>query len=981
MQINVKVGKYSKIVHVKYPSLIASSTFVIPTEGINNKGHAHCLEHKIFMGSKRYPFKGILDVLANRCYANGTNAWTDVDHTAYTLDTVSWEGLHLLLPVYYDHILHPTMTDSAYMTEVHHITPEFKDAGVVYCEMEARENSADDILQHEILKQVYPNSPYIYECGGLTSDIQKLSLSEIVNYHTKYYHPNRTLLIICGTYPDDKLDELILKLDEVAGDVLPLPEKPWSDVAIKPLSQSTSKSILFPNAIEDVGNVSISWLTEDITDTLVNNSISMILVYLTDSSASLLQHYFTELNSYCSSVDAHMDYRIVPNYYVICNDVSVDLLHEIHTKMQQLIKNHTIDFNRLTLALNRVKNQLLYDLENKPSHCLLDIIIPNFLYLKDSQLLDNCNPIDELNILLTKDVKYWQGILQDYIIDRHCVVVVQSPSIELNKKIKSEKSARNEYLRHEYSKRQQELKDKLHSAIKYNERPVPATVFHEFPSYKLKINPLYIETGRFPVEYKIEHNETQETLNKLSKAPIAPFLQCDVYESAFSTVQLWIDTANLSIHHKSLLPLLNSLFFNCELIIDSKVIDLPSVLNELESDALDFHSSCGLNGDSFKCGYFGEYLVLTIRTIAKKAYLGVNHLINNIYDLHITPERVRSALQKLSKDLSNIKRDGSLCTESLFYYRNYTNSNKSISNLFKQHHMTSNLIHADAQAVCSQLNSVIKELQRSSALIHYMGNKEQLSSVYNQADKISMPCPIELKIGTSREYLDLKLNTCYFYAPKSMESGYIQISMNFKYELTPLVALTLEFLETTEGPFWRKIRGAGLAYGCSLSTSMESGLLELYISECNNPFKALIAAKKVVEEYCSNSELLTTEQFEGAKSSLIYSKTIQEKTLYNAANKCFQRTVLCKKRKDMLNEVIHELPNITKQDLIEALSKYIMPLFGMESTIVIVLQQSKLHDQIKEFEGIGYKCITENFEFDNAEDGESEWDTDTSMSE
>lgn len=44
------------------------------------------------MGSEKYPFKGFLDVIANRCFASGTNAWTDQDHTAYTMDTVRGLG-------------------------------------------------------------------------------------------------------------------------------------------------------------------------------------------------------------------------------------------------------------------------------------------------------------------------------------------------------------------------------------------------------------------------------------------------------------------------------------------------------------------------------------------------------------------------------------------------------------------------------------------------------------------------------------------------------------------------------------------------------------------------------------------------------------------------------------------------------------------------------------------------------------------------
>lgn len=33
----------------------------------------------VFMGSKEYPFKGVLDQLANRAGSDGTNAWTAND--------------------------------------------------------------------------------------------------------------------------------------------------------------------------------------------------------------------------------------------------------------------------------------------------------------------------------------------------------------------------------------------------------------------------------------------------------------------------------------------------------------------------------------------------------------------------------------------------------------------------------------------------------------------------------------------------------------------------------------------------------------------------------------------------------------------------------------------------------------------------------------------------------------------------------------
>jgi Zn-dependent M16 (insulinase) family peptidase len=70
------------------------------------------------MGSEKYPFKGIIDHLANRGFANGTNAWTDTDHTAYTVSTAGEQGFLQILPIYIDHVLYPTITKAGFVTEV-----------------------------------------------------------------------------------------------------------------------------------------------------------------------------------------------------------------------------------------------------------------------------------------------------------------------------------------------------------------------------------------------------------------------------------------------------------------------------------------------------------------------------------------------------------------------------------------------------------------------------------------------------------------------------------------------------------------------------------------------------------------------------------------------------------------------------------------------------------------------------------------------
>ena len=80
----------------------------------------------------------MLDLTANRCLASRTNAWTDTDHTCYTVYTAGSGGFLNILPIYLDHILHPVLREGDFLTEVHHVSAEGEDSGVVYSEMQVR---------------------------------------------------------------------------------------------------------------------------------------------------------------------------------------------------------------------------------------------------------------------------------------------------------------------------------------------------------------------------------------------------------------------------------------------------------------------------------------------------------------------------------------------------------------------------------------------------------------------------------------------------------------------------------------------------------------------------------------------------------------------------------------------------------------------------------------------------------------------------
>lgn len=197
--------------------------FTLATEIFDDSGAPHTLEHLVFMGSKSYHYKGLLDKLASRAYS-GTNAWTAVDHTAYTLETAGWDGFAQILPVYLEHVILPTITDEACMTEVHHVDGEGNDAGVVYSEMQALQYSSTELMDMRARRLLYPeNIGFRYETGGMMEALRVLTPQRIREFHRAMYQPRNLAIIIVGETDHQNLLQILDEFEEsIEGDMPPL---------------------------------------------------------------------------------------------------------------------------------------------------------------------------------------------------------------------------------------------------------------------------------------------------------------------------------------------------------------------------------------------------------------------------------------------------------------------------------------------------------------------------------------------------------------------------------------------------------------------------------------------------------------------------------------------------------------------------------------------------------------------------------------
>ena len=192
---------------------MVNSYVVVPTECLSDNGLPHTLEHLVFLGSEDYPYKGVLDKVSFRNLATGTNAYTDVHHTAYTLTTAGCEGMLAMLPVFLDHIFYPVITPSGFVTEIYHVNGEGADAGVVFSEMQAIENEARTVAYLALRKLLYPGKcGFAMETGGIMEEIRTLTVEQIREYHADYYRPDNVFVIVTGMVEAGKVLSAVDKM-------------------------------------------------------------------------------------------------------------------------------------------------------------------------------------------------------------------------------------------------------------------------------------------------------------------------------------------------------------------------------------------------------------------------------------------------------------------------------------------------------------------------------------------------------------------------------------------------------------------------------------------------------------------------------------------------------------------------------------------------------------------------------------------------
>lgn len=996
-----------QVTYIDQPSPIVNGYFAVATEIENDSGAPHTLEHLVFMGSEKFPYKGLLDTLGNRLYSS-TNAWTSVDQTVYTLTTAGWDGFKTLLPIYLDHLFFPTLTDEACVTEVYHIDGKGKEKGVVFSEMQGIEAQSWFQTFLGMQRLLYPELlGYSSETGGLMSELRHLTNDQIKQFHKAMYRPDNLCVIITGSIDKDELLEIMSLFDNELQPLGELP-RPRPFVDSKPVdavAETTIKEIEFPDDDESMGETILSWIGPPASDTITNCALDILGAYFCDSPISILTKNLIETeNPLATDIDYSTDDYLRTTINFTTSGVPTEKLAVLDARIKELIssqatpQNFDLAYVRQLIEQHRLK---FVSRTEKSASTFSNIAISEFIYgnVDGSDLSKWTKSLDEFDALLKWDAQQWSSLIKLQLVDNPSVSVLGRPSRKLNEsyKLNNKKIARG--IKEQYGPEGlAQLQQKLDAAQEMNDRPIPEQLLTQFdrpdPSKIAFINTRSYTAGSLGSlvetahsDYTLDDQISERLRNDAPERGDLPmFMHFENFKSQFTTISLVVSSTKID---ESLLKYMSIIeeIFTMSLQLPDRYIPFSDVISELNNDLIEFQLDNGYENQ------FLELINIKVKFESRKYHQAIGWLQSVMRFAVFEESRIKIIIEKIVNSLPDKKRNGELMMYSC-QYRNMFNGRSlrkaqdaiNTETFFKD--LLDELNHnPDAfKRVKDDLEKLVAQLFGLDNIKAFvLGDIEHLDSpisawvpFVNSFEKPnSDPIPFA-SLPRSHEFLSDAgrqcRNSAFLVSSPAAESTHLITSTamptDYMDEDIFKIALATEFLTAVEGPFWRGIRGTGLAYGASIRRNVETGYLSFSLYRAADPKQAFLTAQKIVGEYANGALPIDDVSIENAIAAIINELANGEDNSYDAATCRISDNIFKRRGPQYTKLYLNKLNQLLTDDVKNVLQKYFVGLFDPAKSIIFSsIPSSNTQDMTEFVESLGYTAIIEEV---NAEAGDPE---------
>ncbi|KAF8622884.1 hypothetical protein AX15_006649 [Amanita polypyramis BW_CC] len=975
------------VVHLNYDAPLVNGYFVVATEIFNDSGCPHTLEHLVFMGSKKYPYKGLLDILANRGFSNGTNAWTDQDHTAYTISTAGEQGFLQLLPIYVDHILYPTLTDAGFVTEVHHVDGKGYDSGVVYSEMQGRENTSGDLMALRLQRLLEPpGSAYRSETGGLMESLRVLTADQIREYHGAFYVPHNLALIVTGKFSEGTTSLLEVIQEQVEPVLVengakhghrPLGwKRPFLETASAerpPITQTVKEVVEFPEKDESMGELIISFLGPAPNAFLERKALDILGMYMTSSAVAPLNKEYIETESpLCSYIyfgEETRATRVKLSIYI--GSVPTEYLDSFNERFRaslERIATTGIDMQRMAMVINRDERQLRSKLESAKGDTYSGTVITDFLYGSEdgSELKASMDEINQFAELRRWASQQWTDLLRKHFIDSHSVVVVGKPSSALADGLEADEKVRiAEQVKKLGLEGLAQAQKVLEDAKADHGRPIPKEMITRLPLPSVKsiswIPVQSVQEQGIGRPSRSVHPSSTTLLKHIASdgLPLPFFVQYDHVESSFVSIHAFFSLNKLPTRLKPLISTYLTTFFSLPVIRQSgERLTHEEVINQLDDETVSYEVGLGL-AESFT-----DTFRISIKVETAKYGIAIAWLRDLVYGAQFDQERLQVAVAKIQQALPELKRDGSNVLSSLYSQLLYNeDSVPRYGGVLFQTEFIPQLarrLQESPEEVIMDLEEVRRCMTDPSGVRFSVTgdvlNLVEPRSTWGKYFKATLPegtlSPVPLASATLSEIGKDPVKKAIVMSLPTIESSFVSHItkgiMGFQHPDYPVLRVALEVLNATESYLWRYIRGSGLAYGAYVSMDVEAGLLSFSLYRSSNSMDAFREAAKVIRDLVNGEIELDATTLDAAKSSIVFGVTKNVSTPARAAMVSFSNQALKNISQSYQIDLLKKYEDVTREDVLQAIRKHFLPLFDSSTSVAVVVTAPGKAEQVGE---------------------------------
>ncbi|MEI6435730.1 MAG: insulinase family protein [Bacteroidota bacterium] len=423
----------------------ANKTFSIgfKTFPESDSGAPHIMEHSVLNGSKSFPVKSPFDVLIKGSLSTFLNAFTSKDFTMYPVASMNDRDYFNLMHVYLDAVFNPLIYDDprilkqeGWHYELTGLDEPLRYTGVVYNEMKGSFSNPQRELWYQVFRHLFPDNAYGHESGGTPSAIPTLTISEFLQFHQKYYHPENSYIFLYGNADLDKelafIDNSYLEKFEKTGNVITIEDQPAFNSM-----RDVTEYYQFLGEAEAANQTFLTYnfvagQNTDLALTLALDVLCEVLV--NQESAPLRLALAAEgIGQDVSASSSNFKQHAVQIAAINANPGEKKKFLEVIVDTLRKVVSEGLNKEEIEGVINRIEFRLREGDDAQKGLTYLNMALPGWFFANDPFTgLEYEKPLAEVKKALTTD--YLETIIRKYFLDNpHTLLLSLEPSITLEK--------------------------------------------------------------------------------------------------------------------------------------------------------------------------------------------------------------------------------------------------------------------------------------------------------------------------------------------------------------------------------------------------------------------------------------------------------------------------------------------------------------------------------------------------------------------